>query len=145
MHLHDLRVIIAVGCACNGFCAPSLPGGSCTVRLLHNRSLRDIKDVRKDLGLEIAKGARATEELKQRMDKSNDTFAESVAAVVANLPGGACASDATVDGGSMGPSASMPSSSSMSYATCASILPTPIARPSKEDLFSVFGPSREGT
>ena len=46
----------------------------------------DIKDVRTELGQRIEDGRKATEDLKQRMDVSDQTFAARVAAVVAGIP-----------------------------------------------------------
>ena len=47
----------------------------------------DIKDVRNDLSEEIAKGARATDELRRRMDDSDATFADRVVAVIRGQDG----------------------------------------------------------
>ena len=49
--------------------------------------MRDnIGAVRSDLGARITEGNRATEELRERMDRNERTFADRVAAVIAKLP-----------------------------------------------------------
>ena len=47
----------------------------------------DIGSVRKELGDQIAKGNEETLELRKRMDKNDDTFAERVTSVIALIPG----------------------------------------------------------
>ena len=46
----------------------------------------DIREVRKELGSQIAEGNKETAELRKRMDENDANFEERVAAVVAKLP-----------------------------------------------------------
>ena len=68
----------------------------------------DIGDAKKDLGERIEAGSKATEELKKRMDKSDDTFADRVAAVVASIGDGSYTPISSGEG---------PSSSGASYSS----------------------------
>ena len=101
----------------------------------------DIKDVRKDLGEEIAKGAKATDDLRRRMDENDSTFAARVVAVLRDQDG-----QSGAPGNPVFPSASQSALVSgiakdaasndpgMSYAACAGLPPRP-PRQTKEDTY----------
>ena len=100
----------------------------------------DLKSVRKDLTEEIAKGAKATDDLRRRMDDNDATFADRVAAVIRGQ-------DGMLSGPPAFSSASQSSSVSncpgdnqatggqgLPYAACAGLPPRP-AKMSKEDIY----------
>ena len=74
----------------------------------------DIVQVKKDLGAQIEKGNKATDDLRERMDRNDATFADRVRAVMDGLPADQSHQSQSTTG------ASVSGSSRASYASCLS-------------------------